>query len=230
MNKKRQWIVLMVTLFFLPSVCFAQGTATLETESVLQSEGRAAITKSDTARARDEAVQKALENAVLQTAVGMVPERISEEKLRFMKSMLTGKVGHYIRNYRIAGETMQQEEYVVDVQAAVAITPLRNDLLQMGLLRAPAEKTRVDVSVHMTGVNALSDFNRLKDFLQSRTAIVKSMYPCRLEAAQVQCDLVIWGTPRNLADEFEKTGKYKVDVITKNHDIVINLQRKEEVR
>jgi len=116
------------------------------------------------------------------------------------------------------------------VHIVVALAPVRDDLLQMGVLQGQKEKEGVSVSLSLK-MNKYSDFAHLKTFLQSRPKIVQSVYPCRLEWQQVHCDLVLAGEVQNLVAELEKSGKYFMKALKKNQNVVeINLQVKEEAQ
>lgn len=82
----------------------------------------------------------------------------------------------------------------------------------------------------LKGMNKYSDFDRLKTFLQSRPKIVKSVYPCSLESQQVHCNLVLVGEVQNLVAEIEKSGRYSLEALKKNQNVVeFVLYVKEEV-
>jgi hypothetical protein len=227
MGRHLMLIVLLLTSLFYDSVCLGQ----LLTDINLQVEGNAPVIKNDVARARAEAVKNALEKAMMQAAAKVLSERYDDEKLQAIKSMMIGKVDRYVKNYRMISEMRQHDDYAVNVHVVVALAPVREDLLQMGVLQDQRAKDSVPVALSLKGVKKYSDFTRIKMFLQNRPKIVKSIYPCRLERQQVHCDLVVVGSVRDLAVELEKTGRYILETPEKNQDIIeINLQIKEEVQ
>jgi hypothetical protein len=227
MGRHLMLIVLLLTSLFYDSVCLGQ----LLTDINLQVEGNAPVIKNDVARARAEAVKNALEKAMMQAAAKVLSERYDDEKLQAIKSMMIGKVDRYVKNYRMISEMRQHDDYAVNVHVVVALAPVSEDLLQMGVLQDQGAKDSVPVALSLKGVKKYSDFTRIKMFLQNRPKIVKSIYPCRLERQQVHCDLVVVGSVRDLAVELEKTGRYILETPEKNQDIIeINLQIKEEVQ
>ncbi len=136
------------------------------------------------ARAREEAVKNALEKAIMQAAAKILLDKFEDEKFQAVKSIMIGKADRYIKNYRMISENRQHDEYTANVNVVVALAPVRDDLLQMGVLQDQGEKEGVSVSLSLKGMKKYSDFAHLKTFLQNRPKIVKSVYPCRLEWQQ----------------------------------------------
>lgn len=203
----------------------------VSTDLTLQVEGRAPIIKNDEARAREEAVKNALEKAILQATAKILLDKYEDEKFQAVKSIVVSKVDRYVKNYRMISETRLNDEYTANVHAVIALAPVRDDLQQMGILQDQSGKERVSVSLSLAGMKKYSDFDRIRIFLQSRSRTIKSIYPCRLEWQHVSFNLVVDGEVQNLITEFEKTGRYTIDSVNKNRNVVeINLRVKEELR
>ncbi len=201
------------------------------TDLNLQVDGKAVVLKNDVARAREQAVKDALEKAILQTAAMLLADKYEDEKFQAVKSILTGKADQYVKNYRITSEKSEQDEYVASVNVMVAQASVRNDLIQMGLLKHSEAAANTSVSVVLKGVKKYSDFTRLRNFLQSRTQIVKSVYPCSLEWQQARCDLIVTGDVQTLASDLERSGRYVVEAPGKKQDgFEIYLRMKEETK
>lgn len=217
--------LLMIFLLFL---CLFHHWAYAEqstTDVTLQVEGRAPVVKDDEARARNEAVKNALEKALMQASANILSNKIEDEKLQAMKSIMVGKVDRYIKNYRIISENRQQDEYAANVHVVVASAPLTDDLVKMGVLQDHRGKEGAAVSLSIKGMTRYSDFVHLKTFLQNRSKIIKSVYPCCLEWQRAKCDLVLAGEVKNLVAELEQSGKYTLDSVNQNQKIVeINMQ------
>jgi len=227
MNVKK-YLTLAVLLLtgFLCSFAYAEQTST---DANLLVEGRAAIIKNDVARARGGAVKNAQEKAVLQIAEKILSDKYSDEKFQAVKSILIGKAGRFVKNYRIVSEQRSQDEYIVAVDIVVVQSAVREDLMQMDILAGPAKPRSQSVSVSLQGIKKYSDFIRLKSFLQSQNKLVKSYYPCTLESRRAVCELVIIGDIKSLIAEFEKEQKYEVEANVQNPDApVIKLQIREE--
>ena len=227
MKKKLLLIFILLICIFLNSAYAAQTT----TDLTLQVDGLAPVVKNDVARAREEAVKNALEKAIMQAAAKILLDKFEDEKFQAVKSIMVGKVDRYIKNYRMISENRQHDEYTANVHVVVALAPVRDDLLQMGILQEQGEKEGVSVSLSLKGMKKYSDFDYLKTFLQNRPKIVKSVYPCSLEWQQAHCNLVLAADVQNLLSELEISGKYSLEALKKNQDIVeIILYVKEEVR
>jgi hypothetical protein len=98
-------------------------------------------------------------------------------------------------------------------------------------LQDQGEKEGVSVSLSLRGMKKYSDFARLKTFLQNLPKIVKSAYPCCLEWQRADFDLIMIGSVQSLVAELEKSGRYSLESLKKNRNVVeIHLQVKEEVQ
>ncbi|MEN6468701.1 MAG: flagellar assembly protein T N-terminal domain-containing protein [Smithella sp.] len=226
MRKNLLLMFLLLTGFFYGSAYAGQGL----NDWTIQVEGGAAVIKNDVALAREEAIRNSLEKAIMQAAAQILLNQFENEKFQAVKSIMIDKADRYVKNYRIISENRQHDDYAVKVNVVVALAAVREDLLQMGVLRGQGDKESVTVALLLKGVKKYSDFDRLKTFLQNRPKIVESIYPCRLEWEQVHFDLVV-GSVRDLAAELEKTGRYLVAAPRKNQDgVEITLQLKEEER
>lgn len=219
-----------LALTFLLFICFPCGSAyalqTL-TDLTIQVEGIAPIAKNDVVRAREKAVENALEKAVMQAVTVCLSGKYEDEKMQALQSMMIGKVERYVRNYRMIWERKEQDDYTVNLNVVMALVLVRRDLLQMGFL----QKEGASVGLSLKGMKKYSDFAGLKDFLQSSPQMVKSFYPCRLEWQQAHFDLIVVGSVRKFLVELENSGRYSVETRRKNQDIVeINLQVVKEVR
>lgn len=223
------------TLFMiLLTICisgYAAYAGQVPADLVLQVEGNAPVVKNDEARAREEAVKNALERAILQASAKILLNKYEDEKFQSVKSIMVGKVDRYIKNYRIVSENRRHDEYTANVHAVVALQPVQEDLLQMGILQDQREKELTSVSLSLTGMKKYSEFDRIRNFLQSRSKTVKNIYPCRLEWQQATFNLRLDEDVQSLIAEFEKTGRYTIDSVNKNQNAVeINLRVKEESR
>lgn len=222
---------LFTILFMVCLSGYAVHANQASTDLVLQVEGRAPVIKNDEARARDEAVKNALEKAIMQASAKILLDAYEEEKFQSLKSIMASKADRYIRNYRIVSENRQHDEYTTTVHAVVALPPVREDLLQMGILQDQKGKELTALSLSLTGMKRYSDFDRIRTFLQSRPKLVKNLYPCRLEWQRASFNLRLDGDVQYLIAELEKTGRYTIDSVNKNQNAVeINLRVKEESR
>jgi hypothetical protein len=227
MRKNLSLMLLLLMGLFYSSAYAGQAT----TDLTLQVEGRAPVVKNDVALAREEAVKNALEKAIMQAVSKILSDKVEDEKFQAVKSVMIGKADHYIKNYRIISQNTQRNEYTAAVHVVVALVPVMDDLLQIGVLQDHEEKEGVSVSLSLRGMKKYSDFAHLKTFLQNRPKIVKSAYPCCLEWQRADFDLIIIGSVQSLVAELEKSGRYSLESLKKNKNVVeIHLQVKEEVQ
>jgi hypothetical protein len=197
----------------------------------LQVEGKAAVAKGDEARARQEAVKNALETAIVQACGRILSEKVEQESFQAVKSLLINRTDRYVNTFSIVSESRRQNDYLVQVQAIVALVPLRDDLAQMGLLPDAGARESSSVLLSVRGIRRYTDFKRLNAFLDSRPQIVKSRYPCRLEWQRMDCELTLSGPFQNFTAELKKAGFYQMEALAgKSEAVEIRLQIQEEVR
>jgi hypothetical protein len=206
----------VLTFFFSISIYAQDDSGVLS----LNVEGIAAITRSDVARARKEAINDALGKAILETASKLLSIPVKDERFQAVKSVIIDQPEKYVNNYKISTEIKQTETYVVNVNVIVTLVTLKNDLYKMGFLQEQQkQKTNLIVSLSVKGLKKYSDFFRLREFLKSRTKIVKNIYPCRFEWQQVHFEIEILEDPQFLVDELVKTNRYMLEIqhTYKNH-------------
>jgi hypothetical protein len=217
----------VLTLF--SSVCvYALGDSDILSLDV---EGSADISQNDVARAREEAIHDALENAILEATAKLMSIPVDDERFQPVKSVIIDEPDKYVNNYKIVAEVKNTSSYEVNVHVVVNMSNLKNDLNKMGFLQiAQMEKTSPIVLLNVKGLRKYSDFLRLKEFLRSRTKIVKNIYPCRFEWQQAHFELEIIGDTQSLAGELIQTGRYALGFgkTGKNQIEITCLQKKEE--
>jgi hypothetical protein len=223
-----------LTLIFLLFICLCVDSAYARqtlTDLTIQADGNAPVVKNDVAAAREKAVKNALERAIMQAMTGCLPDKFDDEKFQAVKSIMTGGVERYVKNYRMISERTEQEVCTVSLNVVMAAALVRNDLLQMGFLQEQGKKEGASVALSLKGMKKYSDFAGVKAFLQGHSEMVKSFYPCRLGWQQAHFDLMVAGSLQSFLVELENSGRYAVETRHKNQDIVeIYLQVKEEVR
>ena len=206
-----------VLTFFFSVPIYAQNDSGVLSLNV---EGIAAITRNDVARARKEAINDALEKAILETASKLLSIPVKDKRLQAVKSVIIDQPEKYVNNYKISTEIEQTQTYVVNVNIVVTLLALKNDLHKMGFFQEQqTQKTNLIVSLSVKGLKKYSDFLRLREFLQSRTKIVKNIYPCRFEWQQAHFEIEVLKNPQFLMDELVKTNRYMLEIqhTDKNH-------------
>jgi hypothetical protein len=219
---------LFVLLLFIPGYIYAQNDSAILSLDV---QGSADINQNDLARAREEAIQDAIENAILEATAKVMAIPVDDDRFQPVKSIIIDEPDKYVNNYKIFAEMKKPASYEVNVHVVVDLVKLKNDLNKMGFLQAAqTENTHPKVLLDVKGFKKYSDFLRLKEFLQSRTKIVKNIYPCRFEWQQAHFEIEIIGDMQSLVDELTKTGRYVFDSgkTGKNQIEMTCLQKKEE--
>jgi hypothetical protein len=226
--RKYLFISIFILTMFLPVCVYAQNDSAIFSLDII---GNADIKQNDVARAREEAIQDAIEKAILRATSKLMSIPVNDDRFQPVKSIIIDEPDKYINNYKIITEMKKPASYQVNVHVVVDLLSLKNDLNKMGFLQiAQTEKTSPIVLLDVKGLKKYSDFSHLKDFLQSRTKIVRNIFPCRLEWQQAHFEIEIIGDAQSLVDELTKTGRYALNYGKqgKNQIELTCLQKKEE--
>ena len=222
------FILFIILTIFLSVSAYAQENSAILS---LDIEGSADISRNDVARAREEAIQNALENAILKATAQLMLISVNDDRFQPVKSVIIDEPDKYVNNYKIITEMKKPDSYQVGVHVAVNLGNLKNDLSKMGFMQVIQNvKTLPIVLVNVKGLKKYTDFLLLKDFLQGRKKIVKNIYPCRLEWQQAHFEIEIRGDAQSLIDELTQTGRYALDPdkTGKNQVEMTCLKKKEE--
>lgn len=220
--------ILFFSLTILLSVCvYAQVNSAILSLDV---EGSADIGRNDVARAREEAIQNAIENAILKATAQLMSISVKDDRFQPVKSVIIDEPDKYVNNYKVVTEMKKQDSYQVNVHVTVNLVNLKNDLSKMGFMQVvQTVKTSPIVFINVKGLKKYTDFLLLKDFLQSRKKIVKNIYLCRLEWQQAHFEVEILGDVQPLIDELTQTGRYALDSgKTGNNQIEMTCLKKKE--
>ena len=138
-------------------------------------EGSADISRNDAARAREEAIQNAIENAILKATAQLMSISVSDARFQPVKSIIIDEPDKYVNNYKIVTEVKKPDSYQVIVHVVVNLVNLKNDLNKMGFMQVvQAGKISPMVLINVKGLRKYTDFLFLRDFLRSRKKIVKN--------------------------------------------------------
>ena len=226
----RNFSLSLLILLFFPFFVYAQDNPDLLNINV---EGQAVIKQNDITGAREEAIKEALGNAVEIAAANLLSISIKDKKFQSVRSAVIDEQDKYISVYRISEERKEKQTYIVNVNATVVMTVLKDDLNKKGFFQPSLtkEESCSKVFLNVRGLKEYVDYLRLKEFLMSRTKIVKSIYPCRFTWQETDCEIEIYGSVQSFADELNKEGGYlmrEVEKVDKNH-IEINCMNKERI-
>jgi hypothetical protein len=190
--------------------------------------GKAAIKQNDVATARDEAIQDALQKAIIEAAAEILSLQASDEKFQPVIELINDQADKYVNNYKITTEKKQAEVYLVNVNVSISLVDLRDDLSKIVTLQVPRlEKDSQKVFLNINGMKKYADFLRLKEFLRNHPKMVKNIYPCYFELQQAHLEVELLVPAQALADELTKTGRYDLDTrqIDKNKIAIVCLQK-----
>jgi len=226
--KKCLCISFSVLMLFLSCCVYAQDNSGIFSFDV---RGSAAISQGDTAGAREEAIQDALENAILRATAKLMSIAVDDDRFQPVKSVIIDESDKYVNKYKVVAEMQKPASYEVNVHVVINLGNLKNDLNKMGFLQVVQPiKTSSIVMLEVKGLEKYSDFVHLKEFLQSRRKILKNIYPCRAEWQQINFEIEIIGDAQSLVGELTKTGRYALNSgkTGKNKIEMSCLQKKED--
>jgi len=218
----------LVLITFISISVYAQND-----ESVLSLyvEGSAKIKQNDVAGAREQAIQNALEKAILDAVSRLLAIPVKDEKFQQAKNIIVNEQDKYVQYYKITEEKRQSQNFIVNVNVTIALSSLKNDLHKMGFLQtAAAGKNNTRVSLSVIGLRKYSDYLSLKEFLQNRTKLVKNIYPGSFKWSEAHFEIEIFGDAQSFAEELVKNVSCMLDIKqTDNNRIeMICLKKVEE--
>ncbi|MGD0022897.1 MAG: hypothetical protein ABSC54_11430 [Smithellaceae bacterium] len=201
-------ILVLITFISLP--VYAQNDEDILS---LYVEGSAKIKQNDVVRARKEAIQDALEKAILKAVSKLLAVPTKDEKFQQAKNIIINEQDKYVQYYKIAEEKRQAQNFIVNANVVLALSSLKDDLHKMGFLQtAEAGKNNIKVSLSVIGLKKYSDYLNLKDFLQNRTKLVKNIYPCNFQWSEAHCEIEMSGDAKSFADELVKNAACVPDI------------------
>jgi predicted transcriptional regulator len=214
--KKYLFLTIIVFINFCPSYVYPQDEKGLLSLNV---EGSAQIKQNDVATAREGAIQNALEKAILEAASKILSVQEQDENFQLVKGVLLNEPDKYVYYYKITEENRQTQKFIIKANVVVAFLVLKNDLGKMGFLSVnQTEKNNAKVFLTVNGLKKYSDYVRIKEFIQSRIKLVKSIYPSRFEWQHAYFEIELYGNAQSLASELEEKGGCILEVKQTEHD------------
>ncbi|HPD55672.1 MAG TPA: hypothetical protein P5294_00405 [Smithellaceae bacterium] len=170
-----------------------------------QVEGSAKIKRDDLAKARDEAIQNALEKAIVDAALTLPEMSANQEDFKLVKNIIVREPHKYVLYYTINEENRQAEDFQIRASVVVGVLALKNDLNKMGFLsRNITGQNELKILLTVQGVAKYTDYLKIRDFLLSRTKLIRYMYPARFTWQEAQFELEVLADAQLLADELVK--------------------------
>lgn len=141
-------VFMLGALIVWPSVAAAQAPQSDQGQEVIV-RGVGAIIGGDLAKARDDALDNALRNAVEQVIGTMVQSEVLVKNYQLVEDNIYRQTRGYVQSYQIINEARQGDNILeLTVKAVVRKGVLKNDLEAIGLLMARKGKPRVMVIVN----------------------------------------------------------------------------------
>jgi hypothetical protein len=147
----RKNLIWLATLFLISSLLTDFAVAQEAPEKEIVALGMAG---GEPARARDEAINDALRNAVEQGVGTYVSSETTVEQWTLVEDRIYSESRGYIKSYEILQEGMKEGVYQVRVSAIVKMEQLAEDLESIGLLIRKKQNPRVMVVVYSEKVNS----------------------------------------------------------------------------
>lgn len=196
--------LIYIPLFFLCSIHVYAQSAETGTAS-FQVEGSAKIKRDDLAKARDEAIQNALEKAIIEDALTLPEMSANQEDFKLVKNIIVREPHKYVLYYTINEENRQPEDFQIRASVVVGVLALKNDLNKMGFLsRNITGQNELKILLTVQGIAKYTDYLKIRDFLLSRTKLIRYMYPARFTWQEAQFELEVLADAQLLADELVK--------------------------
>ena len=218
---KRCFFIILVFLTWMlisPSKGLLQDNEDIKT---VNTEGTSNTINGDFANARNNAIQDALQKAVEQVVITLIPDKIISSQSQIIRDHIYAKSSEYIHDYRIISERQYQAAYQVNVRATLFASSIRDDLQGIGILIV--EKKQIPITivfVTVRGLKSYSDFAKVKELLKTKMKAVTNIYQRRFEWGMARLDLEIQGTAQSFAGELVKTGHFSLDDTRANQDYI----------
>ncbi len=125
---------LVLITFLVPAYLYA-GSVTAR--------GQAAIVNNDKAMARDKAIEDALRRAVEQVVGTMVTSESKAKDFQLLEDNIYTHSKGYVESYKIVSEKVEDNVYIVDIQADVSTGKIEGKLKAIGIALSRKGKPRV---------------------------------------------------------------------------------------
>ncbi len=217
MRNSFYYIVFATVLFFLVHpLCAFSSTDTLR----IQTEGTSVVSGVDRALVRDRAIQDSMRKAVRQAVDMLIPKDVAVENSAVIEKDIYSKAEAYIQDYRILEEGIEDNLYRVTVRITLSVGDINFDLETLGVLTHEWQtetSTTSTVTVIVIGIEEYSDFNVLREALETGINEVNTVNLRKIGSDEVVIDVDIQGNASDLAGalivkDFEKFLLYVTEV------------------
>ena len=178
---------------------------------VIDTEGIAAVIGSDLARARDGAVQDALQNAVIKATGQWLTPQDAERKYLLLRERIYERADEYTQAFRILFELSDADIYSVTVRATVFSDKIRNDLQNLGLITPPVSPPSViTMFLMIRGIRTFGDYLRLRGTLKERIPGIRESLIREASWRSARFDVVAEGTVADFTERLRE--KLRADI------------------
>jgi hypothetical protein len=199
------FIFLFALIILYPAVSPCEES---ERTQVFETEGIAAVIGSDLARAREGAIQDALQKAVIKATGQWLTPQDAERKYVLLRERIYERADEYTQDFRILFELSDPDIYSVTVRATVFSEKMRNDLQNLGLITPPVNPPSVNtIFLMIRGIRTFGDYVRLRGTLKERIPGVRESVPREASWRSARFDVVAEGTVADFTERLrEKLG------------------------
>jgi hypothetical protein len=185
----------------------------------IEAEGVDVIINEDIAFARNNAIKDSLRNAVEIAVSTFLSSGDIARSFEIINNGIYAEAQHYIQNYRIVEEKIDDDLYKVRIEAAISMGSVKNHLRDLGFFSMEELHKRINapvmVSMTVTGIRSYSDYVVLREALKDVIEGAGNLYQRRLESGTAELAIEIDGGVETLTNRISmKKFKYFSLVIT----------------
>lgn len=170
-----------------------------------ETEGVAAVTGADLARARGEAVRDALQKAVELAAEQWLTPSSDRRHEVLLRERIYGRAEEFVQDYRILFEKADEDIYFVTVRVTVVLQEIRKDLQELGLIEPPvAYPASKRMILTIRGIRDYSDYLRVKGVLKTKESGIREAIPREASPETVSFDIRVEGAVATAAEALKK--------------------------
>jgi hypothetical protein len=169
------FFLLVSAISFFPVISSSQEAASVQ---VVDVEGSSLVSGRDLARARNEALQEALQKAAMQVAGRFITPQDMERKSLLIKERIASRADEFIQDYRVVSETTALDIHIVSIRATVFAEGIRKELQELGMIRLEEPKRPLtQISLTIRGIRTYGDYLRCRSAMKERISGIRTILP-----------------------------------------------------